>query len=681
MPARESFARNVLGSTVWVEQTSASTLLAVACSAAGNLRIERRAALVPPAAAAHASTPEAELARIAVVCPSPGGGAPGGALGRAAGFRAAAVAVLADAIWIELDGERLRAAAKGRLSTAEIDDLARRLLELSGAAHASSSTADPARSARAPGVFSGRLGELCAIGLFRPALDAFCAGARAVPPSPIDRAYLAKVLDEEVTRQFGHPLRPCVEIVLNGADASRGVGAVVDVLTDGARLEVVDAGEGMNLRTILSRLLLPFATDKRPGVDIGRFGVGFFSVLGLGLADPSTFALDIETGDGSSGFRLAVRADAAAAGAAALPVELSPIAPRTGTHVRVRSSLLDAASVRSYLREKLHFFPPERAVVRMDGVPLNDGSMVSGGRLYEYEVAPGVVGRFHLGGRGAFPSITSAVYHAGVKIDSCFGIGGLVLIDFPPVVELTEGRDALKAGPAFTAVVRAFYRCLSRFARESNAGPRARDRIAEVAAQISALMFQSIGWPESADELARALLGKPRFLVSPDRCEAICGFFGPAVEPLLFVPESFWAEREWHSHLPGERELLEAELEIEAPETIMQLAARRPDLHGLRVLAARAPSPDATLVSLVRGRARGAGALPCFGTRRAVLVREDARAVRSPRGWQDLYALRTSFDRACGMRETDVERDLIVLSPVAEPPRSIRGHEPFGGGA
>ena len=62
--------------------------------------------------------------------------------------------------------------------------------------------------------------------------------------------------------------------------------------------------------------------------------------------------------------------------------------------------------------------------------------------------------------------------------------------------------------------------------------------------------------------------------------------------------------------------------------------------------------------------APSSGVLPCLGTRQAILIRDDARAVRSPRGWADLYALKMAFDRASGLREADVERGLIVAEPL-----------------
>ncbi|WP_433928757.1 ATP-binding protein [Sorangium cellulosum] len=599
--------------------------------------------------------------------------------------------------------------------------------------------------------FLGSLHELVAVGLHRPALEALCAGQRDLAEPPIDRAYLLKVLDEEISRQFGHPLRPLIELVLNAADAARGPQPLVDVAVTDGRVDVCDTGVGMGLRAILSRLLIPFATDKRPGIDLGRFGVGFFSVLGFGLSDPESFSLHLTTGDGIEGWAIRVvpwpgagdepdppasapeevgraRGRASPELAAALMCSVRRIAPLLGTRVRVTSALLEASAVRAYLRDALHFFPASRALVLLDGAAVNDGRLISGGQLVQETIAPAggargraaspagearttaagearttaageaaeaqgpaLLARFHIGGRGLLPSISAATFHAGVKVDACLALAELALIDFPAAVELTEGRDALKVGPEFTAAATAFYRRLIQLAAASGEGRRTRDRLAEMAAQISALMLQSAGWDEVARDLARALLGPGRCMVTPERREALLGFLGPSVAERLFVPESFWAEREWQPHLPGERELLEDELELDPAETLSALARRRGDLAGLPLLLARAANPHTTLVALCRSRLLpdrgGAGAaasrrapgaptfpgaagrrppgpLPCLGTRRLLLIRDDSPAVRRPSGWSDWYALRAAFDRASGVREADLERDLIVGEPV-----------------
>jgi hypothetical protein len=513
--------------------------------------------------------------------------------------------------------------------------------------------------------FLGSLHELVAIGLYRPALDALVSGNGPPSRPPIDRAYLLKILEEEVSRQFGHPLRAVVELVLNAIDATPERPALVEVRLTNGMVEVVDTGVGMSLRAILSRLLLPFATDKRPGVDLGRFGVGFFSVIGLGLPDPQSLLLEVETGEGVEGWSLRVCAEGPEPSSLVCTIRRLP--PSRGTRVRIRSALIDSESVRAYLRDALHFFPPEHARIAVDGVVINDGRYVSGGKLYSDALSaedPSLSARFHLGGRALAAGISAATYHAGVKVESCLAIPELTLIDFPGAVELTEGRDALKPGRAFRATAAAFHRRLAHLARSSGATRRAAERVAEIAAQISALMLQSAAWSEVAPELARVLLGPDRYLVSPERREGIVGFLGPSVAPSLFVPESFWAEREWQGFLPGERDLLERELFIDPIESLSSLARRRPDLAGLSVLMRRTTRPESVPIALTRGRRLPPGSLPCLGTRQAILLREDSHAVRRPVRWADVYALRVAFDRASGLREPDLERELIVSDPI-----------------
>jgi hypothetical protein len=528
--------------------------------------------------------------------------------------------------------------------------------------------------------FLGPLDELVALGLYRPALSALCRGDEGDLCSPIDRAYLRKILREEVGRQFGHPLRPIIELILNAVDATCGQAAcgVVSICVEEHRITVADSGSGMSLATILSKLLVPFSTDKIPGVDLGRFGVGFFSALGFGLADPTSFSLQVETGDGVTGWSVCV--STAGYDAADLTVSIRETVARSGTRVKLSSALLETAGTRAYLRDMLHFFPPERAIIQLDGVPINDGSLIAGGRLYEERVEGSTgVGRFHLGGRGLVPGITAATYHAGVKVEACFALGELSLLDFPAAVELTQGRDALKAGPIFAAAAKAFYRRLIRIGRSTD-GPDAamdtpearravarRHRLAELAAQISALMLREAAWSEIATEIADALIGPDRFLINADRVEGLVAFLGPAAESRIFAPESFWAERQWQPFLPGERELIDDELAIDPARSLASLARHRPDLTGLSALVARSGKPEALAVALARGRRRKAGGtMPCFGSRRGVLIREDSSAVRSPGGWRDLYALRAAFDRAIGMREADVERALIISAPLGQ---------------
>jgi hypothetical protein len=513
--------------------------------------------------------------------------------------------------------------------------------------------------------FLGSLHELVAIGLYRPSLLALVSGTGAIARPPMDRAYLLKVLEEETSRQFAHPLRPVIELILNAVDASCTRPAKVDVRISKGVVSVTDKGIGMDLHAILSRLLIPFATDKRAGIDLGRFGVGFFSVIGLGLPDPRSLSIEIETGDGQSGYSLCVRADGPEV--SSLICSIRRIAPMQGTCARLRSSLLEPDALRAYLRDTLHFFPADRAIVEVDGVPINDGRFIVGGKHFVDSIgqeAERHLARYHVGGRGLAMGIGAATYHAGVKVEGCLAIPELSLIDFPGTVELTEGRDALKPCRTFHATAAGFYRRLAELGSAPDTSRRTADKLAELAGQISALMLRSTAWNDVAPELARRLLGPQRYLVSVERRELLVGFLGSTIEDRLFVPESFWAEREWQGFVPGERELLDAELEMAPVESLASVVWRRPDLAGLRALASRVERAEHVLVTLAKGRRLPPGPLPCIGVRQTIIVREDAPSVRGLSGWSDMYALRVGFERACGTRESDLEREIIVNEPL-----------------
>lgn len=518
--------------------------------------------------------------------------------------------------------------------------------------------------------FLGSLHELVAIGLYRPALDALVSGQGTISRPPMDRAYLLKVLEEETHRQFAHPLRPIIELILNAVDATPVQPARVDVRIGKGVVTVTDCGVGMDLQTILSRLLIPFATDKRAGIDLGRFGVGFFSVIGLGLPNPSSLSIEIETGTGTCGYALGVHSDGPEV--SSLVCTIRRIAPMQGTRARLQSALLDADTVRAYLRDTLHFFPMDRAVLNVDGIPINDGRYVAGGQRFVDAVCADAaaedsdkhIARYHVGGRGLAMGIGAATYHLGVKVEGCLAIPELSLIDFPGAVELTEGRDALKPCRTFHATAARFYQRLAELGSAPSTPRKTADKLAELAAQISALMLRSTAWSEAAPRLAHALLGPRRYLISVDRRELIVAFLGSTIEERLFVPESFWAEREWQGFVPGERELLDAELEFSPAESLASVVWRRPDLAGLCALAPRVDRAEHVLVSLARGRHLPPGPLPCIGLRQAIIIREDAPAVKGLSSWSDLYALRVAFERASGLRESDLERELIVNEPL-----------------
>lgn len=101
---------------------------------------------------------------------------------------------------------------------------------------------------------------------------------------------MEKSLNDEANFQFSAKHRPLAEAVLNGIDTEhrreyktgQPVTKSVDVEISDTGFSVRDHGEGMNLDTVMTRLLVPKLTGN--SVDktdvVGRFGVGFYSLIG-----------------------------------------------------------------------------------------------------------------------------------------------------------------------------------------------------------------------------------------------------------------------------------------------------------------------------------------------------------------------------------------------------------------
>ncbi len=111
---------------------------------------------------------------------------------------------------------------------------------------------------------------------------------------------------EALTEQFPEPLLCVRELVQNAADA--GAKRIeVDVAYDGKRsllrLSVRDDGWGMSEKEVEGYLTIGFS-DKNPGVDRGRFGVGKLSPYALGIA-----RMVVETCDGQCTHRIAFNGD------------------------------------------------------------------------------------------------------------------------------------------------------------------------------------------------------------------------------------------------------------------------------------------------------------------------------------------------------------------------------------
>ena len=142
---------------------------------------------------------------------------------------------------------------------------------------------------------------------------------RPAPPPP------ETGLVGEMVRQFADPYAFLRELVQNGMDAgARRIAVRVERSMGGlTTTSVHDDGCGMTRDTIEGPLLTLFSSSKE-GVEgkIGKYGVGFISVLALG---PD--AVEVETWRDGQAFRLVLRTDTS--------YELEDLGPREGSGTRV----------------------------------------------------------------------------------------------------------------------------------------------------------------------------------------------------------------------------------------------------------------------------------------------------------------------------------------------------------
>src|SRR3989344_3731621 len=107
-------------------------------------------------------------------------------------------------------------------------------------------------------------------------------------------------LEHDIHSQSAEVNRSVIELVCNGIDANDPEKNEVDVLMDEGGYSVRDHGNGMNPYVILEKLMIPKVSGKTGKETIGRFGVGFYTVLSH--LKTKGDLVRIETSDGKTGY-------------------------------------------------------------------------------------------------------------------------------------------------------------------------------------------------------------------------------------------------------------------------------------------------------------------------------------------------------------------------------------------
>jgi len=98
------------------------------------------------------------------------------------------------------------------------------------------------------------------------------------PERELNKEYIKNKLDDIIRFQFGAENRGIIELIANSMDANA---KNIEITDDNERIDIKDDGTGMCLKNLLYDLALPFYSEKQGKNTIGRFGLGFFSILGV----------------------------------------------------------------------------------------------------------------------------------------------------------------------------------------------------------------------------------------------------------------------------------------------------------------------------------------------------------------------------------------------------------------
>jgi hypothetical protein len=202
------------------------------------------------------------------------------------------------------------------------------------------------------------------------------------PGSP---GYWSGLLRDLSFAQFEEADRPIVELVSNAIDASRASeaasgGAAFDVLVsfvgrwrsgvekreisrrgpnrsdDLCTVRVVDHGCGMSPRSALFDLLVPLTTSKEGVNTIGRFGVGFFSVLRYLTHPLASVCVTTSNGHHETEIVLSPPGRGSATSGPEVSLRVAPSTRGRGTCVEVRGEV-DRKACEALLQRTFRFLP------------------------------------------------------------------------------------------------------------------------------------------------------------------------------------------------------------------------------------------------------------------------------------------------------------------------------------
>jgi len=419
---------------------------------------------------------------------------------------------------------------------------------------------------------------------------------RRVPVSAANQEsvdYAGRVLTEEVERQFGDEKRLTAELVLNAVDAkppNYPGHFVVDIKYNELynpshnTFFVTDRGVGMELKDLISLLAVPFSTNKKSDDYIGRFGVGFLSSLQWAVDKGNHVSVTTSTGKRRDifGRKKAWRAifygtDGTVRGVHCY-IEPSKLRER-GTVVEAVIQRGKTYGIHEYLKKTLEFFDPERAVLNLNGKPLNRkfhgkkihvryGSEAEGDMRVDFNFSDEKKHYLKL-------------YSQGVLVSERAVNGADVYLELPPFVKLSQGRDEFVRDAAYTHVINGLLESLPEIIKPMGGDKikirKLRDNLPSVARGLNTSL-------RNKDVLRKQLGLEGLYTCDLDEAARIIDFLGVKAVDILYVAPDSVCYNEWEvsdKDSTAIGKILNASKEVE-----LELSA------GLKVKAKSVSLPD-----------------------------------------------------------------------------------------
>ena len=248
----------------------------------------------------------------------------------------------------------------------------------------------------------------------------------------VRRSWKPADLEHDIHSQSAEANRSIIELTCNAIDANAEGENKVEVSINESGYSIRDHGSGMNPYVILEKLIIPKVSGKTGKETIGRFGVGFYTVLSH--LKRKNDIVRIETHDGQTGhvieFKIHERT-----GDVFVHTERDDKLEK-GTSITVQAEEFDSQDAQRLCRELLAY--NDRSNIVLNGEKMNDVEgfeSVKGehtGVMYTTEIAD---------------KSKASIMVNGVVIEH-FNISGMnmckeVAIDFPLTCSLPESRSEL----------------------------------------------------------------------------------------------------------------------------------------------------------------------------------------------------------------------------------------------